>query len=213
MSRKFLLASCLAAAGLTASATPALAAVYVFSGTRENMNPGTVPGLGRCVPPYFSTSVITPGNFSSTGVSNFGAFTATMSHCNLGPPPSNYVDGLAQLDFNAGDSLFATYTGAMQLSATPGIFDVLQDWTITGGTGRFLNATGFVTHAGLLRVGMHEGVRVGIYAGSFEGKLDLPAVPEPASWALMILGFGLAGLRVRQLNRRTSHHGGRHVCA
>lgn len=171
-----MLAKTILAAGL-AIAPPVSAAVVTFSGTRENVNPGTVPGTGRCVPPYFSTSVITPGNFSSTGTSNFGTFTAALSHCNLGPTPSAYVDGLAFLDFAAGDSLFAAYTGSTSLTAVPGVFAGQQEWTVTGGTGRFLNASGVVSHVGTLRVGLFEGVRVGIYDGSFEGLLNLPAIP------------------------------------
>ena len=192
MSGKLLLAICLA------FATPASAAVHIMSGTRQNINPGTVPGLGRCVPAYFSTSVITPDNFLSTGTSNFGAFTASMSHCNLGPAPTAFVDGIAQLDFAAGDSLFATYTGEQEPSGTPGIFNVVQDWVVTGGTGRFFNASGALSHAGTLSVGLYEGVPAGFFEGSFEGWLDLPAVPEPASWAMMILGFGFVGMRLRK---------------
>jgi len=33
------------------------------------------------------------------------------------------------------------------------------------------------------------------------GKLSMPAVPEPASWALMAGGFGLAGVAMRRRQR------------
>lgn len=34
-----------------------------------------------------------------------------------------------------------------------------------------------------------------------QGEVVIPGVPEPATWAMMIVGFGLVGLRRRQLNR------------
>jgi len=172
--------------------TPAHALIVDFVGTRENVGPGTAPGTGRCVPPYFSTTVITPGNFSSTGTSNFGPFTATLSHCNLGPTPTTVVDGLALLEFAAGDSLSASYTGLTALTDVPGVFSSQQEWTVTGGTGRFLDAKGHISHLGSLSVGVVNGVRSGIYVGSFEGRVSV--VPEPATWATLILGLGLIGV-------------------
>lgn len=160
-----------------ATAATADAATIGFTGTRQNTNPVTIPGTGRCAPTYFSTSVITPGDFSSTGTSNLGDFSATLSHCNLGPAPAAIVDGKATLDFAAGDSLFATYIGGIAPTATPDTFTSTQHWRVTGGTGRFRNATGYLTHSGSVVVGMLNGARVGIYEGTIEGVLNLPAVP------------------------------------
>jgi hypothetical protein len=41
-----------------------------------------------------------------------------------------------------GDTLTATFTGASQPTATPGVFLITENATITGGTGRFAGATG-----------------------------------------------------------------------
>ncbi|QIK79131.1 PEP-CTERM sorting domain-containing protein [Sphingomonas piscis] len=43
--------------------------------------------------------------------------------------------------------------------------------------------------------------------GSFGGNLELsaPAVPEPATWAMMLVGFGAIGASVRR-SRRTMRH-------
>lgn len=41
------------------------------------------------------------------------------------------------------------------------------------------------------------GLNVGLSSLSFEGTL-VPAVPEPATWALMILGFGIVGSALRR---------------
>lgn len=184
-------------------ATPVTAKVYVFSGDRQNIGPGTLPGTGRCVPQYFSTSVFTPGNFVHGGTSNFGNYGMAASHCNLGPAPTSFVDGLAELSFDAGDKLFATYTGSQALSSTPGVFlDVWSEWIVTGGTGRFRYASGAISHVGTLNVGPYQGVPSGFYNGTFEGLLNISMVPEPASWLMMIAGFGLVGGVAR---RRASH--------
>src|SRR4051794_39494007 len=41
-----------------------------------------------------------------------------------------------------GDTLTATFTGASQPTATPGVILITETATITGGTGRFANASG-----------------------------------------------------------------------
>jgi len=36
---------------------------------------------------------------------------------------------------------------------------------------------------------------------SFLGSINAPAVPEPATWAMMILGFGGIGMAMRRARR------------
>ena len=200
---KWVLPAVTLAAGLQA-ALPATAAVYLFSGTRVNIGPGTVPGVGRCVPAYYSTTVFTPGSFVSGGNSNFGGYQLSASHCNLSGPPTMFVDGVAELLFDAGDQLFATYAGGQSPGAVPGTLSVFSDWVVTGGTGRFRAASGTISHIGTLQVGMYQGVPSGFYEGTFHGLLDLPAVPEPAAWGMLLLGFGLIGHRLRR-NKGWAH--------
>lgn len=67
---------------------------------------------------------------------------------------------------------------------------------------RFLNQDSRVTH-------INGGAGAGLLIAEFippsdvVGVSDNAAVPEPASWALMISGFGLAGAALRQSRRRT----------
>jgi hypothetical protein len=41
------------------------------------------------------------------------------------------------------------------------------------------------------------------YSGTINFNVPPPAVPEPATWAMMLLGFGATGLMMRRRNRRT----------
>lgn len=203
--RHVMAAAAMLATGMGTSA-PAYAALLDFTGTRENVTRPPVPGAGRCGPEFFRTVTIEPGNLSSTGTSNFGAFTASMSHCEpTSTLPTDVVDGILRFDFEAGDSLFGTYTGQITASDTAGLFNVAHTFLITGGSGRFLDATGTINALGTLRPGLIGGAPAGTYMGALNGMLDLPAVPEPATWASMVAGFGLLGgaLRTRR-SRRTA---------
>lgn len=195
--------SVLAGAALTLaciSSTPASAAVVAFNGARANITPIVgVPG-GSCGGQI--TVSIAPGALSSTGTSNFGGFSSTQSHCIAGAPPNPFTDGLFEYAFESGDTLFGTYTGVVTATATPGIFDAVENLVITGGTGSFLNATGALTSLGELSFGLAQGVRVSIFEGQITGSIDAPAIPEPESWALMVAGFGAAGATLRRRRRQ-----------
>src|SRR5207302_3324022 len=97
-------------------------------------------------------------------------------------------------DFADGDTLFGTYTGTVALGPAPGIFNAIENLLVTGGTGEFLGATGAITTTGTLQFIAGSGV----YSGTLSGRLNAPAIPEPASWALLIAGFGLAGASLRR---------------
>jgi len=190
-------------AGLLAGAVPAHAAQVLFTGTRENATPPPAPGTGRCVPAYFRTITIAPGALSSTGTSNFGNYTADMSHCEeTAALPRDIIDGLFTFNFVAADSLFGTYSGAAALSGMPGSASILHNFLVTGGTGRFLGATGALVSTGTLQGVMTANGPVGVFSGVIEGRLSGPNVPEPASWAMLIAGFSLAGGALRQRRAR-----------
>ena len=189
----------LAGAVALLAAVPAHAGLVAFTGTRANVNTINPPGTGRCAP--LNTVNIAPGALSSTGMSNLGAFASTQSHCIAGPPnPMNPVrqitDGEFTYAFAQGDSFFGTYSG--QVTFANGVVTGVENLTVTGGTGRFINATGTVLAMGTLSFGMVNGSTVGIFNGTVNGMLNAPAIPEPASWAMMIAGFGLAGAAARR---------------
>jgi hypothetical protein len=67
-----------------------------------------------------------------------------------------------------GDSLLAKGAGQAIEDRTPGMFSVVEIYTITGGTGRFARASGTLTLKRLVRV------KAGITSGSFEGYIVVP---------------------------------------
>jgi hypothetical protein len=68
-----------------------------------------------------------------------------------------------------GDSLLATGVGQAIEDRTPGMFNVVENYTITGGTGRFARASGTLT------LKRRVSAKAGITSGSFEGYIVLPA--------------------------------------
>ena len=65
-----------------------------------------------------------------------------------------------------GDTLTATFTGASEPTATPGVILITETATITGGTGRFAGATGSFTSERL-----YDTI-AGTTIGSFEGTIS-----------------------------------------
>lgn len=193
------------AAALAFVMAPAVAkaGTIAFTGTRANVNVLNPPGTGRCAP--LNTVTIAPGALSSTGSSNLGSFASTQSHCIPGAPsPANpsqpITDGIFTYDFGAGDTLFGTYSGTATFQN--GAFGA-EDLVVTGGTGRFASATGFILSRGNLSFAPNPngpGV-VGVFNGTVNGEITAPGIPEPASWTLMILGFGAAGAAARARKR------------
>lgn len=178
-----------AVAVLTASvlaATPVAAGVVAFSGSYSNDTPPPAPNPA-CSPGTVLVS-FSPSNSTAAGVSNFGAFGPSLSHC-ISPPPSTYQNGNWLFEFEQGDWLAGLADGAVTPTATPGIFDVSVAYIVTGGSGRFLGASGTIYGVGTL----DRTVARPLNSQQLSGTLNLPAVPEPAAWAQMLAGFAVVG--------------------
>lgn len=177
----------LIAAGIALAASDAApAAVLDFSGTMTAT--ASVGGDATCSPVPLR-GVIAPQN--SSGHSNLGDFAYSHSICisgGVGPISGTYL-----IDFG-GDQFSGNVTGMASASSTPGVFDQVFNYTILGGTGRFLGASGAFTGLGTVDPRMPP-PKVNF---TFDGDIDAPAVPEPASWAMLIAGFGAMGAALRR---------------
>ena len=76
--------------------------------------------------------------------------------------------GSAQLVAANGDVLYANLLGQATPTGTTDVFDVVEEFTITGGTGRFANASGNFT---LSRV---VNITTGATSGTMSGTILLP---------------------------------------
>jgi hypothetical protein len=176
----------------TLAAVPAGAATQAFTGTSFNINTPAAPSAA-CPAPLLDLRF---GPDNTGGTSNFGTFSYTQAHCAVGGPGA-YGGGVFQYLFDAGDSLSGTYSGVLSPSGTMGLLNNTISYVVTGGTGRFAGASGLIDGTGTLDF------RSGVARADLNlaGNLNLAAVPEPSSWALMIGGLGLTGAAMR---RRTS---------
>jgi hypothetical protein len=181
------------ALALVAGAAAADAAVINFTGTVTGVS--TLVGLDSACAPLQFRSLINPA--STVGYSTLGNFTLSTNTCLAPAGPNAPSFGTFTIDFGA-DSFNGTFNGGSNPSSTPGIADTAWAYTILGGTGRFEGALGILQAAGLA----DARTRPTHVAISFMGDINAPAVPEPASWALMILGFSGIGLALRSGRRQ-----------
>lgn len=194
----FLTAAILCGSTMVA-AFPAAAAMLSFTGTQRNQDDPAAPPPERCAPAIGAN--IKPDPFYADGTSNLGSFQVRQSHCSVPPPPTPFYDGIFEWTFDLGGSLLGTYSGMTVLTDTPGVLGIRGTYVITSGTGRFQGATGGFITEGTLRVidGKFTAEQ------RFDGSFQVPdAIPEPGSWALMILGLGAAGMVRRSQRNRQS---------
>ncbi len=183
-------------------ASPSIATTLPFAGTFANTNAPGATG-GRCA--VLTVSISNTPPFSATGNSNFGSFTGSQSHCldgappvALGSPDRPYYDGVFTYNFASGDTLTGTYTGLLSNAGTFGIVNNVQNFLVTGGTGMFSNATGSFLGTGQLR--FDQGPPSSTLTIS-RGTINVSAVPEPAAWGMMMMGFGAIGAMARSRRR------------
>lgn len=192
------------------STAPAQAAIvnFAYAGV-DRTPPFIVPGAGQLI-----TSIDGVGSFSfqpagggdftpqsgTFGLSDLATFSLdtgsifTFSQVNPSGFPASafYSYGLADLT-----SFSATFADGILTSLsfdTPALFPV----STTGGAQAFPAQRFRVTGLGL------DGVQTLNAAGDIlsSGQIEIAAVPEPTSWAMMIIGFGMVGASLRGRRRR-----------
>jgi len=135
-----LLLACLAAVFFSAP-NPALASdVVPFNGTVSGYVEPQVP-VDECT---VHTHVINFGN-----ANQLGAFTGTAEfYPNFCEPPNITYTGTFDWFAANGDEISGTFEGYLSPTETPGVYDNHETAEVTGGTGRFANATGSFTLGG-----------------------------------------------------------------
>ncbi len=184
-----------AALALCLATGNAIAADFAFTGTLYNTNPQPAPN-----PSCAAGTVLlqfNPGNSAQNNTSNLGNFGNTSSHCIGGFPFASWSNGVFLWSFDAGDTLFGTTSGNLTPTASPGLFDAVYTLVATGGTGRFLDASGAINAIAQVDTRFPPASNSAVISG----LLTLPAVPEPATWLLLVSGFGLVGAMARRRQR------------
>ncbi len=178
----------MAAAVFGLAGAPANAAVLTFSGSATAT--AMVSADPTCAPLPFR-GIVLPANTS--GTSNFGSFKYGHVVCTQGA--TGPVNGSFDLFFGAS-SFGGTLSGTSTARAgTPGLFDQVFAYTVTGGIGEFLGASGTFTNVGTVDTRGGPPSRLTL---NFSGAINAPAIPEPGSWALMLAGFAVAGGAIRR---------------
>lgn len=167
------------------SQAPANAASLVFSGSATNQSLPAAPDVS-CAPLPLRVAF---GPSGTSGMSNFGAFSYTQSHCTAGPGP--YVGGVFQFFF-ASDVFSGSYSGVLTPTGTPGLLNNSISYVIEQGTGRFRGATGTINGVGTLDA------RLAMPLATLTLNGSVNTVPEPEAWALLIIGFGTVGSAMRR---------------
>lgn len=180
-----------AAVGLASACTAIPASAVGLSFTGQVTGVSTLIGADPTCAPLQFRAVINPS--STVGHSSLGDFTYSTNTCLAPAGPNAPSFGTFTIDFGI-DSFSGSFDGGSTLSHTPGISDTSWLFTVLSGTGRFEGASGTFEGAGLA----DARTRPTHVAISFIGDINAPAVPEPATWLLMILGFGAAGLSMRR---------------
>jgi hypothetical protein len=137
-------------------------------------NDQEVPFKGRLE----GTATITPGTPPFVSVSIEGTGNATLlgrfTVANLHVVNTTNRTATGTYEFTAanGDTLTAGFTGQATPTA-PGVLSIVETATITGGTGRFADATGSFTVERLFNQ------VTGMTTGSFEGTISSPGAGTP----------------------------------
>jgi hypothetical protein len=178
-------ASALCSVGLP---TQAIAATSPFTGSVTGVGFGSPDA--SCAPAP-ARGILNPS--TSAGTSNLGSFTYGHNWCFFGA--NGPINGTFGINFGA-DSLNGTVTGLATPTGIFGLTNLDLSYSILGGTGIYSGASGTFGGLAISDISAGNGSQFSL---NFTGLIS--SVPEPSSWALMLLGFGGMGLALRRAPR------------
>jgi hypothetical protein len=144
---------------LVAASAVSLTSIAVSAGAAETPFKGTVNAVETVEVVFTTLSVTRDGTGTATYL---GKFTEHITlQVNI---PTSHATGVATFTAANGDTLTATVDGLGTPTTTPGVVSIVEVYTITGGTGRFADATGSFTLESTLD--QSTGVSTGTFSGS-----------------------------------------------
>lgn len=193
------------AAALSLASVPASAAttMFVYNGSTSGMT-DLMSGFNDQ-----ATSTVNGVVLSTTGSSGLkkkgnGLSDLTIS---LADPTLGFSDLVIGLNATKGSPVvitgFATLLDGSSVTLDPFSYDY---GALGGGSSNLFNirdTEGSLFTSLTLQFSTNTSQIKSLYAGGIDALPTVSAVPEPASWAMMIGGFGLIGAAMRRRNTRT----------
>ena len=157
---------------------------------------GTLSGTSTLTPT--GTPGLSVQNFTGDGDdTTYGGFTAqSNSTIDFSSPPNIHISGGSFTETFVQGTLFGTSSGDGKASGT-GTATVTLNLVFTGGTGLFAGFTGEATATETIT---STSTTTESVTGTYVGSLTT-AVPEPSTWAMLLLGF--AGLGFMAYRRQS----------
>ena len=138
-----LLLACFAAVFISATTPAAARDLVPFKATFTGSST-SVPG--------FPCAVLRSDIVGGGHATHLGNFTTVQHHCfDPEDPTGAFTEGFYTFTGANGDTIFGTYHGNLVPFAFP-VFAIVGEFTIEGGTGRFVGATGGGTASGTTNV-------------------------------------------------------------
>lgn len=161
---------------------------------------GSISGLGIAGPDASCAPLPFRGILdasTSSGSSTLGSLTYDHNMCFSGA--SGPMDGNFDIYLAAG-TLFGTFIGTASPTMTMGVADLDLTYTVLGGTGLYDGATGSFGGIATSDIRAGDGSHFNL---DFTGSLNVEGVPEPDTWALLLVGFAGVGIALRRDRVRT----------
>ena len=181
------------------SLSPADAQVYIFSGTLSGLNKSPAnasPGTGTATVEFDDATHMmrVTATFSDLVLTGTGT---TAAHIHILTPPALTGGVVTQVPSYPGFPLGVTsgdYDATFNMLLASSYNPAFLNNAVNGGNPATAEAT--------LLAGLNAGnAYFNIHSSTFpagEIRATLLAVPEPATWAMMIFGFGAVGLAMRR---------------